>query len=108
MIKQLMCFMFGHRLKWRDEGSTNIGAAANCVRCGHEVSAVVWGGIHEGKTRGNIKPLMAESHRPAPPMPACKQPSKNDSDWQAEMLAEAQRTNELLQMVLASVHKLIP
>lgn len=42
MMTAFRCYLFGHKMKWRDEGSANIGAPCKCVRCGHEVAAVVW------------------------------------------------------------------
>lgn len=88
MIKKAICLMFGHKLKWHDEGSANIGARCECVRCGYEIPPVVW------------SDELPHPLRPAPLMPACKLPRPTEGEWQNAMLAEAKSTNELLQKLV--------
>lgn len=102
----IRCFMFGHKMKWRDEGTANIGAPTRCVRCGHEVPAVVWarGGICEGKTLGNMKSRLPEPSRPAPPMPACKPPAEAVDN--AAMMCEIKALREEIKRMRKDVSAL--
>lgn len=83
----MLCKLFGHKFVRVGEDK-GLCSAHECTRCGHHSPAIDWDaiarplgstGIREGRTRATVKPcgpLMAESHRPPPPMPACKPPAE--------------------------------